>query len=142
MILDYNLMMSDDQAIPTPVSADFASTNTLDTEVVDSNLGAGTPLWVVVQMKNKQTGTTAETLAVGLQDCATSGGTYATIALGRTFSGGEFIYAPTLMAIPLPANHKRYLKILYDCNAELVWTGSVSAYLSLNAPKVNPGVRA
>lgn len=140
-IMDYNLQFDDGHSIPTPVSADFASTNTLDTEVADSYLGAGTPLWVVVQMADKQTGTTGETLSVELQDCATSGGTYAAIVEGRSFSGGEFATAPTLLAVPIPANHKRYLKLSYDCSAGLVWTGTVNAYISLHAPKINAGVR-
>lgn len=136
-ILDYNLFFDDAHAIPTPVSANFASTNTIDTEVADISLGAGTPLWVVVQMNNKQTGTTGETLSVELHDCSTSGGTYAVIYEGRDFSGGEFVTAPTLLAVPLPAKHRRYLRLSYDCNAGLVWTGTVDAYLSLHAPKVN-----
>ena len=140
MILDDNLWFSSNQTVPTPVSADFVSTNVLDTEVASSNLGAGTPLWVVVKMLAKQTGTTAETLSVELQDCTTSGGTYAYILEGRSFSGGEFANAPTLLAAPLPAHHRRYLRISYDCSAGLVWTGGVDAYIAINAPTVKDGI--
>ena len=140
MIMDNNLIFSDAQVPPTPLSADFVSTNVLDTEVATSNIGAGTPLWVVVKMNDKQTGTTAETLAIELRDCTTSGGTYATIAEGKTFSGGEFVNAPTLLAIPIPATSRRYLQINYDGNVGLVWTGTVDAYIALNAPKMVAGL--
>jgi len=140
MILDDNLIFDSNHTIPTPLSADFTSTNIIDTEVALSNLGAGTPLWVVVKMLNKQTGTTGETLSVELQDCTTSGGTFAAILEGRSFSGGEFTTAPTLLAAPLPAHHRRYLQISYDGNAGLVWTGGVDAYIALNAPRVADGV--
>jgi hypothetical protein len=139
MILDDKLIFDSNHTIPTPVSADFTSTYTIDTEVADFNAGAGTPLWVVVKMLNKQTGTTGETLSVELQDCTTSGGTYAYILEGRTFSGGEFASAPTLLCVPLPAHHRRYLKISYDCNSGLVWTGGVDAYLALNPPRIADG---
>lgn len=140
MIMDDNLIFSDAQVPPTPISADFASTNTIDTEVALSNIGAGTPLWVVVKMNDKQTGTTAETLSVELQDCTTTGGTYAYILEGRSFSGGEFVNAPTLLAVPFPAESRRHLRISYDCNSGLVWTGTVDAYISLNAPRAVAGV--
>jgi hypothetical protein len=140
MILDNKLWFDSNHTIPTPVSADFASTYTLDTEVAGANQGAGTPLWVVVKMLNIQTGTTGETLAALLQDCTTSGGTFATILAGRSFSGGEFANAPTLLAAPLPAHHRRYLKVTYDCSSGLVWTGGVDAYIAINAPNVKDGV--
>ena len=140
MIMDDNLIFSDAQVPPTPLSADFQSTNTIDTEVALSYIGAGTPLWVIVKMNDKQTGTTAETLSVELQDATTTGGTYAIIAEGKTFSGGEFVNAPHLMAIPIPAISRRHLRINYDGNAGLVWTGTVDAYIALNAPKSVIGV--
>ena len=137
MIMDDNLLFSDGQTL---ASVDFASTNVLDTEVALSNIGPGTPLWVVVKMNDKQTGTTAETIQVQLQDCTTSGGTYATIAAGKTFSGGEFTTAPTLFAQPIPANSRRYLRINYDVNASIQWTGTADAYIALNAPRSVIGV--
>jgi hypothetical protein len=140
MIMDNNLLFSDGQTPPTPLSADFNSTNTLDTEVALSNIGAGTPLWVIVKMNDKQTGSTGETLQVALQDCTTSGGTFATIAAGKVYSGGEFTTAPTLLAVPIPALSRRYLRILYDGNVGLVWTGTVDAYIALNAPRGVVGV--
>ena len=140
MIMDNNLIFSDAQVPPTPLSADFVSTNVLDTEVALSNIGPGTPLWVIVKMNDIQIGTTAETLSVELQDCTTSGGTFAVIAEGKTFSGGEFANAPTLLAIPIPTVSRRYLKISYDGNAGLVWTGTVDAYIALNAPRSVIGV--
>ncbi len=135
MILDYNLLFSDGQTPPTPLSADFNATNVIDTEYADHNLGAGTPLWVVCVLNDTQSGTTGETLGIILKHCATSGGTYINLLAGLTYSGGELKQGLHLMATPLPAKHKRYLSITYDGNVGLVWTGTVDAYLALNAPR-------
>ena len=135
MIMDYNLVFSDAQVPPTPVSADFASTNLIDTEYADHNLGAGTPIWVVCVLNDGQSGTTAETLSVELRDCATSGGTYVAILEGYSWSGGELTVGRHLLAVPLPTKHKRYLRLYFDCSAGLVWTGTIDAYLALNAPR-------
>jgi len=141
MIMDDNLIFSDAQVPPTPLSGDFTSTDSIDTEVASSNLGAGTPIWVIVKMNDIQIGTTAETLQIDVTDCTATSGTYAAIIMGRIFTGGEFVKAPTLLAAPLPADHRRYLQINYSGNTGLVWTGTVDAYLSLNAPKTVDGLR-
>ena len=135
MIIDYNLRFSDGQVPPSPVSQDFASTNAIDTEYANHNLGAGTPLWVVCVLNDTQSGTTGETLYATVLDCATSGGTYEVLLTGQSYSGGELKAGLHLLVTPLPAKHKRYLQLKFTPNDGLVWTGTQDAYLALAAPR-------
>ncbi|HET6453497.1 MAG TPA: hypothetical protein VFI02_03755, partial [Armatimonadota bacterium] len=70
--MDYNAQFSDAQTVTA--TASVAATNILDTEVADSNVGSGTPIWVVCRVSTVFNG--SGTVLVTLQDCATSGGTY------------------------------------------------------------------
>ena len=131
MIMDYNAQFSDAQSAVT--TASISSTNVLDTEVADSNVGSGTPIWVICRVNTAFTGSGLITIA--LQDCATSGGTYvsrlatATLSLLETDAVGD-----DLLVVPLPSEHQRYLKLLYTNTHGSAATGAVDAYLCLNDP--------
>ena len=122
------------------LSGTTTGTNVVDTEVANSNQGAGTPIWLVVQVSTSLVGATgtANTMAASLQDCATSGGTYTTIVTGYAFSVAEVLKGINLLSIPLPAKHKRYLGVIYTTGTGSGWlSGNVNAFLSTVAPRTS-----
>lgn len=132
MIMDYNLVLSDGQSIVTTASID--STNTLDTEVANSNLGSGTPIWVICRVSTAFTG--SGTLAVVFKDCATSGGTYVSRFTTVAYSLGETdAFGDDLLVMPLPQEHQRYIKLTYTNGHNSAAAGAVDAYLALNDPR-------
>jgi Bbp16 len=135
MFLD-KMVFSDAQAVTA--SGATASTNVLDTEVASSNLGAGTPIWLVCRVNTTFvvcTGTTC-TFDAALQDCATSGGTYTQIAQGFAYSTAEILKGLDLLTTPLPAVHKRYLKLVYTVATGSGFnSGAIEAFLTTAAPR-------
>jgi hypothetical protein len=117
------------------------STNVLDTEVASSNQGAGTPIWLVCQISTAFTvctGCTSATLSATLEDCATSGGTYGILATGYAYSIAECVKGLNLQTIPLPAKHKRYLKVVYtNAIGSGYIAGNVNAVLAGSAPRTS-----
>ena len=131
MIMDYNAQFSDAQSAVT--TASISSTNVLDTEVADSNVGSGTPIWVVCRVGTAFSG--SGVLTVALQDCATSGGTYVTRLTTATLSLLECdAVGDDLLVTPLPSEHQRYLKLLYTNTHNSGAAGAIDAYLCLNDP--------
>jgi hypothetical protein len=128
MIMDYNAIFSDSQAI---ISTAY-STYCLDTEVADSNIGDGNPLWVVCRVVTaaSQSGT----FSVGLCDCATSGGTYIARFTSLAYSNGEAVAGFDLMTMPLPNKTRRYVKLYYTDNSTSGNGPTVDAYLAATAP--------
>lgn len=136
MVTEKALIFSDAQAITT--SSTTNSTNVIDTEFAASNLGGGTPLWLVVRVNTTfvEVVSGSETLDASLQTCATSGGTYTKIASGYLYSGRECVKGLDLLTIPLPVDNLRYLKVVYTTTTGSGWTaGKVDAFITLNAPK-------
>jgi hypothetical protein len=138
-VITDKMIFSNAQAVTT--SGATNSTNTLDVgETANPNAGAGTPIWCYVMVNttfSPCTGTTA-TFDAALQQCATSGGTFEQIAQGFAFSNGEIVKGLNLMTHPLPAKHKRYLKVVYTTTTGSGWiAGNIDALLTLNAPRTS-----
>jgi hypothetical protein len=138
-MLTDKMIFSNAQAIT--LSGTTTGTNVLDVgEVANPNLGAGTPIWLYCMVNttfSPCTGTTA-TLQAILQDCATSGGTWASILAGYAFSNGEITKGVNLLTVPLPAKHKRYLKLIYTTATGSGWiAGNIDALLTPNAPRTS-----
>jgi hypothetical protein len=136
MVTEKGWIFSNAQAITT--SGATNGTNVVDTEFAASNLGGGTPLWLVVRVNTLFVEVTSgsETLDVQLQTSATSGGTYTKIASGFLFSGRECVKGLDLLTCPLPVDNLRYLKVVYTTTTGSGWSaGNVDAFLTLNAPR-------
>lgn len=130
MIIDALLQFSDAQDI----KSGGASTNVVDLGQPNPDVG----LWerkfnIVVCPTTEFKGTgTGVTLKVDLQDCDTDNGSFTTV-----LSTGE-VAAPTAtspLILPMPAKHRRYLKLNYTVKATgdsspTVSAGAVSAYLT------------
>ncbi len=128
-LLDKKLEFSDAQAVTS--TAD--STNTLDMQVADANLGAGKPLWLIVEVG--ETFANATSMKVTLQDSATdfSG---ATLIDSKVHLEAALVKGFRLLAVPLPAEHKRYLKLVYTVSGTHN-AGAVNAYLTMG-PQLKP----
>lgn len=131
MLMDYNAQFSDAQSMVKTATGTTASTNVLDTEAADSNLGSGTPIWVVCRVS---TAITCNGMSVNFEDCATSGGTYVTRLVSEAYSiGAVDAVGDDLLVIPLPSEHQRYIRLLYN-QLGTIGAGAVDAYLCLNDP--------
>lgn len=133
MLVD-KMVFSDAQALVA--SGAENSTNVLDTEFASSNLGGGTPIWLVCRVNTQMTSATSATLIVSLTSSATSNGTYTSDAISRTWTVGQLVKGLDLLTIPLPADHLRYLKVVYTQAVGSGWSaGNVDALLTLNVPR-------
>ena len=131
-VLDW-MQFSDAQTSTS--STVFNSTNTLDTEATDSNLGAGTPIWLVTRVNTAFAGTSG-TYIVKLQHCATSGGTYLDLLVSATYTTTQLVKGFDLMTVPLPVEHQRYLKLTYTQATGTGYpTGKIDAFLTTQAPR-------
>lgn len=102
MILDKFLQLSVDQA------ASGNSTNTVDFGQKTPNLGLNTqPLYVVVACKNGWASGDTLTVEIEHSDQETTGFTTVSSSGARPVSVG------TLLNIPMPMEHKRYVRLKY-----------------------------
>jgi len=138
MILDSKLEFSDAQAICLSIATSTDSTNVLDLQVADPNIGAGTPIWLIVRV-NTLFAPTLATLLVEPRDAdgANSLSLATAIMFSKTFSGSldELEAGDILISMPLPANIRRYMKILYTTAGSTLTAGKLDAFLSLTAPR-------
>src|SRR3990167_6954189 len=117
----------------TASAATTAGTNVWDTEAADSNLGPGTPLWLVCQVHTAFTTASAgDTLIVDFEHCATSGGTYTYLTRSATFTVGQLVKGFNALTHGFPAKHLRYVRVNYNYASGSGFTaGAMSAYPTL-----------
>lgn len=133
MIIDYNNIFSDAQECLSTAT----STNVIDTEVADSNLGAGTPIWLHVKV-NTAFAIATSTSTGGyyiFQDCATSGGTYETLLQSGDQSSGIYVKGYDVLTVPLPNKHMRYLRGRWVSSGASCSAGKLDAFLAAHAPR-------
>lgn len=135
MIID-KMVFSDAQAI-TASAATTVGTDVLDTEVAASNIGGGTPIWLVCRVSTAFTTDSAgNTLIADLEQCATSGGTYTDLLKSPTFTTGQLVKGFDVLTVPLPIDNLRYLRMNYNYASGSGFTaGALNAFLTLGAPK-------
>lgn len=122
MILDKQLMMSDNQAL----TASAVSTNIIDLAVADR--GKGEPITAFVQALDDWTGTTP-TVKADLQT-SSDGSTWATILSGATKSSP--VKGDVIFDAPLPADGVlRYIRMNYTVGGTTP-SGHVDAGLRLD----------
>lgn len=133
-ILDATLVFSDAQAETTQAAHD--SDNIVDCGLANANLGAGTPKWLVVSVNTAFTTSASGTLTVALQDCATVGGSYATVIAGETHAVTALVKGFKILCVPLPAEHARFLKLVYTIGTGAMTAGAIDAYITTD-PQTN-----
>ena len=94
------------------------SANVLDFGIANPNRGVGNPLEAEITIKTAVAGTS---IVFKLQDCDTSGGTYVDIATSKTYTTA--IASGTLVKIPLPDEHRRFLRLAWVSTTITAGTG-------------------
>jgi len=125
--VDAKLLFSDDQAETTVPAHD--STNTVDLGAATPNSGAATPKWLNIICTEAVTSGGAGTVAFSLQD-STDHSTWVIIWQTDAIAKATLVKGYTL-AIPLPAEHSRYLKVVYTIGTAVLTAGKFSAWISL-----------
>jgi len=109
MKLDTKLEFSDNQTLTgTPGATD--SSNVLDLQNADPNIGAGTPIWLICRVTTEFAPTTSVNLYVEVRD-ASDGSTYSVIHRSPLFQGssGTLDASDPILYSPLPAFLRRWL---------------------------------
>ena len=132
-MIDAKLVFSTDQDLgDTP--ADQASTNVLDCGAQETALGEEEHLRLVISVSeafNDDNAADDSTYAFNLQDCATVGGSYTSIAQTKALPAPDMPLG-VLWDIGLPTVHKRYLKVHYEYTTGTgdIDAGMVNAYIT------------
>lgn len=136
IVMDAKLVLSDAQA-QTSVGT-HACTTPMDFGVANPNSGVGTPLWLTVAVQTACAGASGSTLQIQVADAA-DGSTYALLfanSVGTAAGyGGTSIFSiaagTKLINQPLPATHRRYLKVSYVIGTTVLSAGAWDAYIHL-----------
>ena len=124
MIIDYNLQMSDAQA----VSASAASTNIIDLGS-DRDIGPGEDMRLVFSCDTTQEGT-LPTVTFKLQTSATAGGTFTDLATSRTvdaMSSGDAV------VMGLPDTNEQFIRAYFTIGGSSISAGAFSAQIVKDA---------
>lgn len=109
-----------------------ASTNQIDCGIANANLGAGTPIWLVIETTEaSDSADDKETVSFALQDSAdnqTYASIYATPALAQT----ALVAGKRILTMPLPAAHRRYLQVAATVATTNTSKGKFRAFLTLD----------
>lgn len=105
------------------LTADAASTNSIDMALAAPNKGEGTPLWVeFVVMAAMDAGS----VIFKIQDSADDS-SFADIAASQSYAFGDLAVGD-VVKIYLPVEHRRYIQAYVDITGTIT-TGSVDIYL-------------
>jgi biotin carboxyl carrier protein len=130
-LTDAKLMLSDAQALATSSAATVSSTNIIDLGAASPNVGRGTPIWAHVRIGTACAGSTSTTLAVYLQHCATSTGTYTTLHSYSATSIANYTAGLKVIEAPLPGTVHRYVKAIYVNAGSSITAGTADAWLDM-----------
>lgn len=137
MILESSTMEFSDAQALTVTTGETVSTNMVDLQVTDPNQGAGTPVYLVISVNTAIAPATSVGLYWELED-ASDGSTFTPIMRGETrynSTSGELDAGQVIYAGPIPAEHRRYLQLVYTSSGVTLSAGNMDAYLSLAPPR-------
>ncbi len=135
MILDKTNEFSDSQA----VTATAISTNVIDHNPAAKNalidIGAGEPVYFVVQVDQAATAGGAATVTITLESSDAAGLTSSTVHFTTTaFALADMTQGKELVRVRLPsADYKRYLGVRYTVGTGPLTAGQFSAFLVKDA---------
>lgn len=127
-MLDAKLIFSDAQAETTAAAHD--STNIIDTEIANSNLGEGSQLKLYVKVNTTFTSGGSATMIVALQSSADNS-TYVSEAISRTWAVADMTAGTDLLCINIPREHRRYLKLVYTIGTAAMTAGAIDAWIGI-----------
>lgn len=123
MIIDKFLQVSDDQA----VTATAVSTDVIDFGQANPNTGNNFPTYLVVTVGETVTAAGDATVTVQLQDSADNS-SYATIAATSAIGKAD-LGAGKQIVIPMPVEHRRYVRVNYVVGTGPLTAGKFSAQI-------------
>jgi len=121
--MDYLSKFSDEQAITTTA----VSTNVVDLELVNPNLGEGTPLFARVRVTADFADGTS--LKVSLQDSADNS-TFADLASTAAIATATLVQGYNFVKLAIPDEHRRYVRLNYTVSGTMT-AGKVTAWVGL-----------
>lgn len=136
IIMDSKLVLSSAQAQTSVATHD--STNVLDFGAADPNTGTGSPLWITVACQTALSGASGTTLQVKVMHATSAAGTYAClfetpVFTNSNFTGTSSIFqaaaGTNLINQPLPAEHRRAIKVSYVIGTTVMASGAWDAYV-------------
>jgi len=130
VILDKNLEFSDAQAETTQAAHD--STTVLDLGVAAPNIGAGTPVWLVIRVNEAVTSDGSATVTFDVQDSANNSAFASIGLLTGAIAKATLVAGYVVMKVPLPASIRRYVKIVYTIGTAALTAGKFDAFLTLD----------
>lgn len=132
MIIDKLLQVSDDQA----VTATAPSTDVIDFGQTTPNTGMTDRLHMVITVGETVTATGAATVTFTVQDSA-NGSAFADVVASAAVSKAS-LAAGAQVVIPMPVQHRRYVRLNYTVDTGPLTAGKFSAQvvagLQLNTP--------
>lgn len=124
MIIDFNLQMSDAQA----VTSSAASTNIIDLGA-DRDIGPGEEMKLVFTCDTTQAGT-SPTVTFKLQTSATAGGTYTDLATSRTVAA---MTSGQAVVMGLPDTNLQFIRAYFTIGGSSITAGAFSAQIVKDA---------
>lgn len=138
-ILDKLLQYSDKQAVTvTAVSTNVVDAGATKNANLGRDLGAGTPLWLYVNVGTAFTAAGAATLVVSLQDSADNV-TFADVAQSGAIPVAS-LTAGKAIQLGFPVPTRRYTRVNYTVATGPMTAGTISAHLvdGINYPFAYP----
>lgn len=140
-ILDKLLEYSDKQAVTvTAVSTNVVDAGATKNAAIGRDLGAGTPLWLYVNVSTAFAAAGAATLVVTLQDSADNA-TFADVATSGAIPVAS-LKAGYQIQLGFPVPTRRYTRVNYTVATGPMTAGNISAHLvdGINYPFSYPDI--
>ena len=134
MIIDANNVFMNAQEL-SDTSAAEVSTDLVDFEAANPNLGGGTPIWLHCRVNVAHAGPAGQLVAVQLESSDSASGTYTDDLVSRTWSVLEMTAGTELLTTPIPLKHLRYMRVAFTKTGAGFSAGSIDAFLTSGAPR-------
>jgi len=129
-ILDLRQELSDQQDGGSFTTGVNASTNVIDTELANSNIGAGSPLRVNVTVGDEAVAGTSSTVQAVLEH-STDNSTYVTLLAGVAIAEATLVVGAVMLRAVVPDNTFRYLRISYTVGTADLSAGHFNADIGI-----------
>lgn len=128
-LMDDYLEMFDAQSLATVKNITFTS-DVIDLGAAGPDTGVGTPVWAHVRIGTAVDGAGTATITTTLQHSAV-GSTYTTIEATSALTPTLMAAGTRLIERALPANVKRYIRVICVTATSTITAGTVDAWLDL-----------
>lgn len=127
-LIDNALMLSDAQAVTSVGSTDSDKNTPLDFEYATPNLGKGSKLHVNVIVDTTVASSGSATVQVKLQD-SPDNSTWSDLLVSEAYAKAKLTAGFAMFNPGLPAEHERYLKLVYVVGTSALTAGKFNAWI-------------